>query len=106
MTTTTRLHLWSCSTLAEVGLDGEPPADAGGQVRYQAMRRPTWASRGHRYDHHDRTAQCGRPCDLDQQRLQASVGDVLAALVRATVTTNALRLEHQNGTGVSLVKAS
>jgi len=46
-----------------------------------------------------------RPCDPDQQRLQASVGDVLAGLVRATVRTNALRLEHQNGTGVGLVEA-
>jgi len=51
------------------------------------------------------TAGPARPCDPDQQRLQASVGNVLAGPVRATVTTAALRLEHQNGTGVSLLEA-
>jgi len=46
-----------------------------------------------------------RLCDPDQQRLQASVGNVLTGLVRATVAVKTLRLEHQNGTGVSLVEA-
>ena len=51
------------------------------------------------------TAGPARPCGPDQQRLQASVGNILAGPVRATVTASALRLEHQNGTGVSLVAA-
>jgi heat shock protein HslJ len=50
------------------------------------------------------TAGTSRPCGQDQQRSQSSVDKVLAGQVRATVASNALRLEQQDGTGVSLVE--
>jgi len=81
---------------------------SGGQVRYTGpcndLQGPA-AVTGMTITIGPLTTGPARPCDPDQQRLQASVGNILAGLVRATVTTNALRLEHQNGTGVSLVEA-